>query len=124
MFKRYFTPKEANQTLPLVRQIVEDVLRKGSELRRRVQAGEDTLNSTEILTLQTGLETLMKELEQIGCFYKDWNFESGLVDFPSRINGREVFLCWRSDEPIVRWYHPAEDGYAGRKLIPENILDF
>jgi hypothetical protein len=64
----------------------------------------------------------MKELEALGCFYKDWNFDLGLVDFPALIDGEEVLLCWRSDEPEVRWYHPLDGGYSGRKPIPENII--
>ena len=75
------------------------------------------------MTLQEEIEALMKELEDLGCFYKDWNFEIGLVDFPALIQGEEVFLCWRSDEKNIRWYHPVEEGYAGRKLIPENLLE-
>jgi hypothetical protein len=41
----------------------------------------------------------------------------GLVDFPAMIDGEEVLLCWRSDEPEVLYYHGLEDGFAGRKKI-------
>ena len=67
-------------------------------------------------------EELMKELEDLGGYYKDWNFEIGLVDFPAMIGGEEVFLCWRSDEKSVHWYHSMEEGYGGRTLIPEKLL--
>ena len=59
------------------------------------------------------------ELEGIGCYYKDWNFDAGLVDFPAEVNGEEVLLCWRSDEKAVEWYHTYEDGYSGRKRIEQ-----
>ena len=81
------------------------------------------VSPAEVLDLQEKLEALMDELEQLGCYYKDWNFEIGLVDFPAMINGQEVVLCWRSDEPFIRWHHGVEDGFIGRKLIPENLLD-
>ncbi len=46
----------------------------------------------------------------------------GLVDFPAVIGGEEVFLCWKSDEDKLLYYHEADSGFAGRKLIPENYL--
>jgi hypothetical protein len=58
------------------------------------------------------------ELEEIGCFYKDANFTVGLVDFPSIINDKEVFLCWRSDEDDILFYHDINTGFAGRRPIP------
>ena len=64
----------------------------------------------------------MRELETIGCYYKDWGFDKGLIDFPARIGGEDVYLCWRSDENEVAWYHPVEGGYAGRRPIPAELL--
>jgi hypothetical protein len=64
----------------------------------------------------------MAELTEIGCSYKDWGFEMGLVDFPGFIDGQPVCLCWRSDEPTVEWYHAPEAGYAGRQPIPAELL--
>jgi len=72
--------------------------------------------------LAAQLNGFMAELEEIGCYYKDWNFSIGLVDFPAIIDGQEVFLCWRSDEDNVIYYHEIEAGYAGRKLIPEKYI--
>jgi hypothetical protein len=68
------------------------------------------------------VEDLTRELEDLGCYFKDWNFEKGLVDFPAVIDGKDVFLCWHSDEPDIRWYHGLEDGFHGRKPIPEQFL--
>jgi hypothetical protein len=81
--------------------------------------GGDTKDNPEIQNLVDEINGYMKELEEIGCYYKDWNFSIGLVDFPSIMNGEEVFLCWRSDEEDITFYHDIEEGYAGRKSIPE-----
>ena len=123
MFRKYFLPQEANKRLPLVKKIVADILEKGKALRSLMEKSQSPAALRECQALQNEIEDLMKELEQIGCFYKDWNFEVGLVDFPARINEQEVFLCWRSDEKNIRWYHGLEDGFVGRKLIPEDWLD-
>ena len=121
MFMRLFTPQEANKRLPLVKKIVEDILRKGRDFRAVVEKYDGDEPPDEALRIADDIEELMRELEGLGCFYKDWNFEAGLVDFPSIIEGQQVLLCWRSDEPQVRWYHGIEDGYAGRKPIPEEL---
>jgi hypothetical protein len=54
-------------------------------------------------------------VEKTGAQLKD--LRTGLVDFLSRRQGREVFLCWRYGEPEVRYWHDLEAGFAGRQLI-------
>ncbi len=112
---RHFTAEEANRTLPLVRQIVEDILETG----RQVRAISKTkpVDEEAIRLKVQKLERLVGELEQIGCYFKDWNFDTGLVDFPAVIDGKEVLLCWRSDEAAITHYHGYSDGYAGRKPL-------
>ena len=72
--------------------------------------------------MMDNINEYLKEIEDLGCYYKDWNFSIGLVDFPSVIQGREVLLCWRSDEDEITYYHNMEAGYQGRKLIPAEYL--
>jgi hypothetical protein len=43
--------------------------------------------------------------------------ETGLLDFPSRRNGEQVFLCWRPDEESVGYFHGPETGFAGRRPL-------
>lgn len=120
---KYFTPKEANKTLPLVKQIVRDILINASKIKYFVESfGKEAEENPEVLSLAQDIEGYMKELEEIGCSYKDWSFELGLVDFPSIIDGKEVLLCWRSDEESVKFYHGLFEGFAGRKPIPEAYL--
>ncbi len=114
-FPRLFTVTEAQRTLPLVRAIVRDVLDLGAQAREVLsgRVGEPTIDE-----LQDQLREHLAELAGIGCYYKDWNFQVGLIDFPALIDGEVVFLCWRSDEPELRYYHRIEDGYAGRRPLP------
>jgi hypothetical protein len=117
-FKKYFTPDEANKTLPLVKKIVKDILNTGHEMNSLITfLGDDTENHSQINQLVEQMNSYFAELEEIGCLYKDWNFRIGLVDFPAIINDREVFLCWRSDESEIMYYHPIETGYSGRKPL-------
>jgi hypothetical protein len=58
MVERFFTPKEANQILPSVKKIVEEIL----SAARQVPADRQRIPE------------LMGRLEDMGCHYKDWNF--------------------------------------------------
>jgi hypothetical protein len=120
---KYFTPSEARKTLPLVRKIVKDILDTSREMRLIAdEIGEAAEKDPRIQKMADDVEDFMAELEDIGCFFKDWNFQIGLVDFPAILDGKEVFLCWRSDEDNIMYYHEMETGFAGRKIIPPEEL--
>ena len=120
---KYFTPSEAKKTLPLVSKIVKDILDTSREMRLIAdEIGEKVENDPRIQKLADNVESFMQEFEEIGCFFKDWNFSIGLVDFPAIIDGKEVFLCWRSVEDDIMYYLEMETGFAGRKLIPPEEL--
>lgn len=121
---KYFSPKEASKTLPLVKKIVKDILDTTFQVRTiSEQMGREAQENPEVKKLLADINYFMNELEEIGCYYKDWNFSIGLIDFPSVINDEEVFLCWRSDEEAILFYHGINEGYAGRKRIPNKLLE-
>ncbi|MEG8947801.1 DUF2203 domain-containing protein [Rosettibacter firmus] len=120
---KYFTPEEAKKSLPLVKRIVRDILNTAYEIRMITYFnGGKYEGNLQIEILKEKINNYIKELEEIGCTFKDWDFEIGLVDFPSIINGEEVYLCWRSDEDDIKFYHGINEGYTGRKPIPEDYL--
>lgn len=45
--------------------------------------------------------------------------ETGLIDFPALVNGRQVWLCWRLGEGEVAWWHELGDGFGGRTALSE-----
>ena len=115
---KYFTPAEAKLTLPLVRKIVKDILDTTREIRLLAEDLDGVIeNNPQMKKMAADVNGFIRELEEIGCYYKDWNFAIGLVDFPSMIENEEVFLCWRSDEDDIKFYHEVDEGYAGRKPI-------
>ncbi len=120
---KIFTPSEASRTLPLVRKIVADVLERGRALRELGSMDElspeqeDTAHS-----LAHELEELFEELAQVGCSFRSADYSFGLVDFPGLIEGKPVHLCWKDDEPELRYYHEPNAGFGGRKPIPAHLL--
>ena len=121
---KHFTPAEARNTLPLVKKIVKDILDTSREMKLIAEELQDEQikSDYQIKRMVEEINSFMAELEEIGCFYKNWNFTIGLVDFPAVIDNKEVMLCWRSDEDDIRFYHDLDAGYSGRKPIPEEYL--
>jgi hypothetical protein len=121
----YFTVAEANTLLPRVKAVVSDLL----DARQRILDAQPDLwpvlekaignggskKAGELLVEFERIESSVHALSQMGCILKDIN--SGLVDFPTIRNGREVLLCWRYDEPEVGFWHDAEAGFAGRQPL-------
>ena len=63
-------------------------------------------------------ETVQENIDRIhatGCIVKD--LDIGLLDFPSRLNNEDVYLCWRLGEDRIRFYHRQDEGFSGRKPI-------
>jgi hypothetical protein len=135
--KKYFTPAEANSTLPLVRVIVKDITDLAADLRDRHErlaalGGSDRgivgeSYREELETVQADLEDAqarmqdyVRELNALGVELKD--FYSGLIDFPSRKDGREVYLCWRLGEASVAHWHEVDSGFAGRQKIKAEVV--
>jgi hypothetical protein len=59
---------------------------------------------------------LLAEINEVGCRVTD--VEMGLVDFPARLDGAEVYLCWQMDEVEVAFFHGIDEGYTGRRPLP------
>jgi hypothetical protein len=132
--RKYFSVEEANKALPLVKAIVEDIVRQYQlveTLQRRVsrvlkerRRPSDDLYSEELSQTQAELEAedeklraYIEELNNLGLELKS---EDGLCDFYSIMDGREVLLCWRLGEPEVMYWHELDSGFAGRQSLAEH----
>ena len=65
------------------------------------------------------LNELIDELRELGAEPK--NGPGGridLVDFPSDMDGRMVYLCWQLGEANVSHWHELDAGFAGRQVLP------
>jgi hypothetical protein len=64
---------------------------------------------------EENIRDALERIHSTGCVVKD--LEVGLLDFPSRIEGEDVYLCWKLGEDRIRFYHRQDEGFAGRKPI-------
>lgn len=130
---RYFTVRDANATLPYVRRVVEDIVGEYERwrdciFRYEVLAASATAEegeSDEQVALREDVDRIaqrinsyIEELSEVGCIFK--GFDGGLVDFYSRLDDRDIFLCWKLGEPEIGHWHEVDAGFARRKpLVPE-----
>lgn len=56
-------------------------------------------------------------IDELGVTLRE--IETGLIDFPALVNGRQVWLCWRLGDDDVAWWHELSDGFGGRKALTE-----
>jgi hypothetical protein len=90
-------------------------LRLGQLLAGGVDAGGEMV--------QNWIKSLCRIKKLLGKFQareiqiKD--LERGLVDFPTMLGGKEVFLCWEQDEEDIEFWHELDRGYSERERLPE-----
>jgi hypothetical protein len=54
-------------------------------------------------------------IDELGVTLRE--IETGLIDFPALVAGRQVWLCWRLGEDDVAWWHELGDGFGGRQAL-------
>jgi len=114
MSKTVFTIDDANRTLPLVRSIVADVADRWKDLVRvRNEYGNSSPEHDQIMR---ELAEYIQELKEIGCHLKD--FEHGLVNFPSVLDGNEILLSWKLGESEITHMSSSDGDDAERIRLP------
>ena len=128
-FPRLFTVDEANELLPTLRplidQILENIQRLKSTSEEVIRTGQldpdapdlmDHLKQDgEITRLVGELKECVEKINECGCICK--GVEQGLIDFPCLFGEEVVFLCWQIGETSVNHWHRIEDGFVGRKPL-------
>jgi hypothetical protein len=122
--ERHFSRAEANALLPQL-----------TELLSQLRGAKDELTDTEAHEAlaeaapangggeqgrQVGVaflevRRLLETIERSGIVLRD--IDRGLVDFPTVIDGREVYLCWELGEDEVGFWHDMDAGYGGREPL-------
>lgn len=139
MTERYFTLAHANELVPRVHATMHRLLQLHSHYRTTARALHDAgvrvtpetfaktgepdvedpalkLRVQQARGLYDAVREAVAEIEELGAQVKD--VESGLVDFPSLLDGqREVLLCWKLGEKSITHYHETDTGFSGRKPI-------
>lgn len=138
---RLWTVSQANDRLERLRELLPElrawVVRLGQvqlELQRLSRFWGKELSAQDIPDrdqkvrleeeghrLAQRLETEVKRLQEEGIEIKD--LEHGLVDFYSRRRGEVIYLCWRTGESTVSYWHPLAGGYRSRRPLESSTSE-
>ncbi len=132
-----FTLEEANALLPVVESLLERAIAAKEEserLEREIQllrqqiflSGGMTVDISGVARNRTETEAQVQkakdalgEIDSIGVQVKD--LDTGLLDFPCRVDGDLVLLCWRRGESRIEYWHTLEAGFRGRQPLDERF---
>jgi hypothetical protein len=137
MANRTFTLREAQNLLP----VLESLLRTAMDGKKLIEAVDNELQELAHRVLMSGgllvnvvqmarrkaerekaihrVKDTLAEINAIGVQVKD--IEIGLLDFPCKVEGRVVLLCWKLGEQGITHWHTSSEGFAGRKPVDERI---
>ena len=138
---RFFGLDEAADTLPELRAILtrlrdqrgelirlrDEVLERQEAVEAGGEAGGSASRSEDVADLRRmrlrmqgvidQMQAGVARIDELGITLRD--IETGLVDFPALVSGRQVWLCWRLGEDAIDSWHELTTGVAGRRPLVE-----
>ncbi len=132
MERRQFTLEESNALVPWMEETFQRLAGMREEqtnaqakldelLKRRGSNGSSSSNEAmqqaqgDVDRLARLLEEGLQDILAQGIIVRD--VATGLVDFPSQREGREVFLCWIGGEESIGFWHETNRGFAHRQPL-------
>jgi hypothetical protein len=120
--ERFFTVDDANAALdelrsrlPRLREARQRLIDTSERITSAIEVDGGGVEGSDWFQAQEALKTELVWLAERGILLRDP--ETGLIDFPSRRDGRRVFLCWRLGEDRVAWFHDEQTGFSGRRPL-------
>jgi hypothetical protein len=100
--KRFFTYKQCNQALILVKPIVKDIIEKRTtmlELKQQNVLVQSREMQMQISNIAKAIMHHLNELEQVGCYLRD--FTTGHIQFPCTVGTQIGYYNWKVGEDTV-----------------------
>ena len=137
MSDRTFTLDEAQMLLPILesllrhaivgKKLIEEVDTELQEMAHRVFLNGGTLLNVVHLARRKAerekairrIKDALAEIDATGVQVKD--LDIGLLDFPCKVEGEILLLCWKLGETTITHWHGTNEGFASRKPIDERI---
>ncbi len=128
---RYYDIDAANARLAEVQPLLlrlradrNEVAEHQRELVRHRESNGNREHADELRQREEAIREVVRRMERAVAQIDAWevrlrDIETGLIDFPALVSGRQVWLCWRLGEAEVAWWHELSTGVAGRRTIAE-----
>jgi hypothetical protein len=126
----FYSIDDANATLAEVEPILQALHDERAQLIRlrdralagRADGGDAGEVAAEEKRLRLKMQGLIDQmqagvmrLDELSVTLRD--IETGLIDFPALVSGRQVWLCWRLGEDDIAWWHELETGFSSRRQL-------
>jgi len=139
MADRTFTLDEAQMLLPILesllkqaihgKKLIEDVDAELQATAHRVFLNGGTLLNVVHLARRKAerekairrIKDALAEIDATGVQVKD--LDIGLLDFPCKVEGEILLLCWKLGESTITHWHNTTEGFGGRKPIDPRIAN-
>ncbi|HEY3522915.1 MAG TPA: DUF2203 domain-containing protein [Candidatus Limnocylindrales bacterium] len=78
----------------------------------------------ELRRIRMRMQGIVDQMQAAVSQIDDWGItlreiETGLIDFPALVTGRQVWLCWRLGEADVGWWHELTTGFGSRQPLSD-----
>jgi hypothetical protein len=144
---RFYSIDDANARLAELRPLLERLRAQREDLVRLRDLAVDRISSVEargesragrpgteteaeddeeLRRIRMRMQGIVDQMQAAVSQIDDWgitlrDIESGLVDFPALVSGRQVWLCWRLGEGDVDWWHELTTGFGSRRPLAELV---
>lgn len=127
-----FTLDEANALVPWLEETFQRLAQwreehlvlqeRSSHLLEHPESNAPSGDSDELTQVQEAVGRVARQIEDgveeildRGIIVR--TVDTGLVDFPSQREGREVYLCWIRGEDQIGFWHDTDRGFAHRQPL-------
>jgi hypothetical protein len=120
----FYTIDRANARIRELGDMLELLRGQRDELRGLKTAHDTTQPGDDQRRLSLRMQALVDQMQATVARIDSWgitlrDIETGLIDFPALVNGRQVWLCWRLGGGPVDWWHELDTGLSGRQRLAD-----
>ena len=135
---KVFTVEEVNRLIGTMETVMAEIERLGNQVERHTMQlqildalwgpklldGENP-DHAEFTGHQAAVDRAVERIQGLvldeildrGIRFPPGGLKYGLLDFPTTLDGRCVYLCWKRGESSVDQWHEITGGFAGRRPV-------